>query len=220
MSTFDEIRARLDLRDVIERYGVTLDRHGKALCPFHGEKTPSFGIIKKDMQHWHCFGCNKSGDIITFVQKLCNLASPLDAAKRIDNDYGLDLFKQSKPVDRSEIQRINKGNMLYDAVIEWERKAYITLCEYLQQLEADKITYAPYKSEAFPHPYYVEACHKYEYIEYLVEALMFADFETKLNFFKSHRKEVDMYANKIRKPSVTRTTHAGRRRLFDELHSG
>lgn len=64
----DEIKAHLDIVDVIKDY-VQLKPAGrifKGLCPFHNEKTPSF-TVTPDRQMWHCFGCNKGGDVISFI---------------------------------------------------------------------------------------------------------------------------------------------------------
>lgn len=51
------------------------------LCPFHAERTPSFAVFLKD-NHFHCFGCNVHGDVITFTQKLHNY-SFYDACKHL-----------------------------------------------------------------------------------------------------------------------------------------
>jgi DNA primase len=69
-SIIERIKQKLD---IVEEIGavVSLKKSGKAfkgLCPFHGERTPSFYVFP-DKQDWHCFGCGERGDIITFVQK-------------------------------------------------------------------------------------------------------------------------------------------------------
>ena len=83
-SDIDEVRTRIDLVSVIERY-VTLKRTGgklKGLCPFHQEKTPSF-TVSPDIGRWYCFGsCAEGGDVFKFVQKIENLSFP-EALERL-----------------------------------------------------------------------------------------------------------------------------------------
>jgi len=67
----EQIKDKLDVVDIISEY-VQMKPAGinhKGLCPFHNEKSPSF-MASRERQSWHCFGCNKGGDIFTFVQEM------------------------------------------------------------------------------------------------------------------------------------------------------
>lgn len=71
MNPSEEIKSRLDIVEVIREY-IQLKSGGanfQALCPFHREKTPSF-MISPEKQIWHCFGCGKGGDVISFVMEI------------------------------------------------------------------------------------------------------------------------------------------------------
>ncbi|PIQ67403.1 DNA primase [Candidatus Uhrbacteria bacterium CG_4_10_14_0_2_um_filter_41_7] len=78
MDAKDEIKERLDIVEVISGY-IELKNAGsgshKALCPFHGENSPSF-YVSEPKGIWHCFGCDKGGDAISFVMEIENLTFP------------------------------------------------------------------------------------------------------------------------------------------------
>ena len=69
----EELKQKCDIVSIISRY-VQLEKKGKTywgLCPFHGEKTPSFAVNESD-QFFHCFGCKESGDVFAFIEKIEN----------------------------------------------------------------------------------------------------------------------------------------------------
>lgn len=77
MSSAEEIKGKLDIVEVIREYiqVKAVGANFQALCPFHREKSPSF-VISPDKQIWHCFGCGKGGDILSFVQEMEGLNFP------------------------------------------------------------------------------------------------------------------------------------------------
>ena len=110
--TTEQILAATDIVDVIGSY-IEVKRGGagvfKALCPFHNEKTPSFNI-NQARQFFHCFGCKKSGDAITFVREIENLTFA-DAVKKLGARVGIAVAEEA--VDPKEDQaRRQRGRLL------------------------------------------------------------------------------------------------------------
>ncbi len=105
----DEIKSRCDIVDVIGR-AVPLKRAGsnyKGLCPFHNEKTPSF-IVSGQKQHFTCFGCGKSGDVIKFVELYNNLDFR-GACEKLAAEYGISTEGRFGNTQRSnELYEINR----------------------------------------------------------------------------------------------------------------
>ncbi len=78
-----ELKTKVILSDLISKYTKVVNKSGKylALCPFHGEKTPSFNI-NNEKGVYHCFGCNVHGDAISFLQEHLSI-SFVDAIKEL-----------------------------------------------------------------------------------------------------------------------------------------
>src|SRR5262252_9441956 len=84
-----QIRDAADIVAVIGQH-VQLKKAGtswKGLCPFHGEKTPSFNVVPAK-QFFHCFGCQKHGDVFTFVMELEGKGF-VEAAEQLAGRFGV-----------------------------------------------------------------------------------------------------------------------------------
>lgn len=93
-ATVEEIKARIDIAELISSYGIAVKRAGsslKACCPFHHEKTPSFHI-NEGKGFYHCFGCGESGDAIKFVRKMDGLTF-VEAVTRLAEQCGVKIEK-------------------------------------------------------------------------------------------------------------------------------
>jgi DNA primase len=88
-----------DIVDVIGTYLPLKKGRGEflALCPFHKEKTPSFNV-NPHKQIFHCFGCNKGGDVFTFVKEYENLDFP-EAVRRLADRAKIPLEYESGASD-------------------------------------------------------------------------------------------------------------------------
>lgn len=153
-STTELIKSKLDIVEVLKGY-LTLQPAGrnlKALCPFHGEKTPSF-IVSPERQTWHCFGCNTGGDIFTFVMKYENLEFS-DALRLLAEKAGVEL-RHENPAE------YRYSGLLYDlndAAKNFFRKAFAAAPvaqEYLkgrglakETIDEFEIGWAPNEPEA------------------------------------------------------------------------
>lgn len=95
-----EIRDRVDIADVVGRH-VALTRRGQrlvGLCPFHAEKTPSFGV-SPDKQLYHCFGCQAGGDVLDFIMRIEGLGFG-EALRHLARESGVTLNDQIPPAER------------------------------------------------------------------------------------------------------------------------
>ncbi|MBX4206148.1 DNA primase, partial [Candidatus Microgenomates bacterium] len=111
MDQVEEIKAKVDIVSVVGEH-VQLSKAGrnyKGLCPFHGEKTPSF-VVSPELQIYKCFGCGESGDAISFLEKTEGLEF-YDALKILANKVGVKLAAP-KGEKFSEKERLYEANEL------------------------------------------------------------------------------------------------------------
>ena len=104
----EEIKSRSDIVKVISDY-IKVQQSGanyKGLCPFHGEKTPSF-YINTSKQIYKCFGCGEGGDVINFIMKIENLEF-MDAVKLLAKDCGVEINTNMDAQSKIRMEKIKK----------------------------------------------------------------------------------------------------------------
>ncbi|MCE5250118.1 DNA primase [bacterium] len=108
----EEVKNRIDIVDVVGEF-VELKRKGSTwlgLCPFHNEKTPSFNV-NREGQFYHCFGCGKGGDVISFLMDITGM-SFMEAMEQLSERTGLPMPERRAPdpARRDETDRITSAN--------------------------------------------------------------------------------------------------------------
>lgn len=167
MSVFETVKTNVSLREAAQRYGIEINRHGKALCPFHNDRNPSLYVAD---DHYHCYACGAHGDVIDFTAKLFGL-SLKEAAEKLMADFHLDPDKPPTAAALSA-KRIKTDAQKHR---EQERLCVIVLSEYRDRLKEWKTAYAPQTPEEPFHDRFVEACHRLDETEYLLDILCFGD---------------------------------------------
>ena len=107
-----EIKNSVNIVDVIGEV-VQLTKAGRnflGLCPFHGEKTPSFNVVE-DKQFYHCFGCGKSGDVFKFIEDYRGV-SFMEAVQIVGDQVGIRV--QTLPPSQSRPQQADEKQPFYE----------------------------------------------------------------------------------------------------------
>ena len=107
MNVFETVKTSVNTREAAARYGVEVNRHGKALCPFHNDRHPSLFL---DDDHYHCFACGEHGDVIDLTAKLYSL-SLYDAAKKLAYDFGITQDKAMQEKQNRKAKHSNSEKM-------------------------------------------------------------------------------------------------------------
>ena len=85
MNLYEQLKNQLTPKHVTERYGPPIHRGNMICCPFHDDRTPSMKLYD---DHFYCFGCQKSGDVIDLAAQLLRITNH-EAAKRLAVDFGI-----------------------------------------------------------------------------------------------------------------------------------
>ena len=106
MDQVEEIKRKVNIVSLIGEY-VTLKNTGrnhKGLCPFHGEKSPSF-MVNEELQIYKCFGCGVGGDVIKFLMEIEGLDF-IEALEKLAKRAGVKLEKKGRDNQSSEKKRV------------------------------------------------------------------------------------------------------------------
>ena len=190
MNIFQEMKERVTARQVAERYGLKVNRNGMACCPFHNDKHPSMKID----WNYYCFACGAKGDAVNYVAVLFGL-SQLEAAKKINDDFSLDLpigtsgtNKKRKPEVKKKDKALTKEERMQfvqKKIGQWAKAASDILLRYLRWMEFWKEFYKPESVEEEWHPLFAEALQNESKVSYLADILMFGTDEEVLDFSRT-----------------------------------
>ena len=181
MNVFEAVKQTVTTRQAAEMYGIRVNRHSMAVCPFHNDRNPSMKVDKR----FHCFACQADGDAVDFVSRLFGLPSK-EAAMKLADDFGICYDSRQKPSVRPKIREPTPEQKYQQE----ENRCYKVLTDYFHLLRAWKQQYAPKQPEDEWHPLFVEALQRESYIEYLLDILLYGTPEEKKALVAEQRKEV------------------------------
>jgi DNA primase catalytic core len=147
-----EVKNKLSVVDVIGD-SVSLKKAGstyKGLCPFHGEKTPSF-VVTPARESWHCFGCGLGGDIFSFVMQRDSVTFP-EALRTLAQRAGVEIDERTKREDArlARLRQVLDGAIAFYHAVLTSSNAGTTALDYLhgrgfmdETIEAYRLGWAP-----------------------------------------------------------------------------
>ena len=181
MNVFEAVKPNISTRQAAEMYGIKVNRHGMAICPFHNDKNPSMKVDKR----FHCFACQADGDAVDFVSRLFGLPCK-EAAMKLADDFGISYDSRHKPTVRPHI-REPTAEQLYQ---KEEARCYRVLTDYFHLLRRWETQHAPKQPDDVWHTLFVEALQRKSHIEYLIDTLIDGTKEEKQALVAEQRKEV------------------------------
>ena len=167
MNLFEVVKASINTQEAAQTYGIDVNHHGMALCPFHNDRHPSLYVSD---DHYHCFACGEHGDVIDLTAKLFDLRL-YDSARKLASDFHL---APDKPLPES-IRQKWKQKTKAQQLRENEQLCFSVLNEYRRLLLDWKKRYAPQAPEDSLDKRFVEACHRLPWVEYQLDILLQGD---------------------------------------------
>ena len=155
MNLYETIKAAVTTRQAAESFGLSVDKHGMALCTFHDDHHPS---LKRD-KRYYCFACGESGDVIDFTAKFFSISVHC-AAIKLARDFGIDhrpLTELNIPIPDAEPFQ------------EEELPCIFSLSQDLQRYRRWKREFAPENPNEPYDDRFVEACRNLSRTEYLLD---------------------------------------------------
>ena len=161
MKIYETVKQTVTTRQAAKAYGLEVDVHGMALCPFHDDHHPS---LKLD-QRFYCFGCGASGDVIDFAARLFGITLK-EAAQKLAEDFGI------TPRPPTEVH-IPKRHA--EPCPDSERLCICVLRDYLRLLRIWRLRYEPAAPGEPMDDRCVESCQMEETVNFFLDALVDGD---------------------------------------------
>ena len=216
-SVFEAVKQSITVREAAQMYGIEVNRSGMACCPFHDDKNPS---MKLNEEYFYCFGCGATGDVIDFTARLYNL-SPKEAAEKLAQDFGLAYDSQAPPRRRHVRQKSEAQKFKED-----RDHAFRVLADYFHLLRKWETDYTPKTPEENPHPRFMEAIQRKDYVGYLLDFFLEDSPEEQKLWIAEHQSEIanlerrvkfmaDKPTNRERLQEITAGIEQGIKELFE-----
>ena len=214
---FEVVKQSVTVREAAEMYGIAVGRGGMACCPFHDDRHPS---LKLNEDYFYCFGCGATGDVIDFTARLYDL-SPKEAAEKLAQDFGL-AYDSKAPVRRNHVRQKSEAQ----ARKENREHAWRVLADYYHLLRKWETDYSPRTPDEDPHPRFLEAVQKKEYMGYLLDTFLDSSTEEQDQWIAEHTTELsaierrvkimaDKPTNRERLQQITAGIEQGIKELFE-----
>ena len=189
---FNQVKSMLDIIDVLEYYGVSVNNKDFALCPFHQENMPSFKVYTNS---FYCFGCGVSGTVIDFVMRYFGLIN-IEAVKKLNEDFMLNL-RISGNTGAAICRSPHENTWIVEKFIAWEKKAFIIVSSYFRALRFWGEQIFVNHSEYFEQ--YLPDVENIAFVEYMLDIMIenTHDFPAQVEFYRTYGKVVADIARKI-----------------------